>query len=399
MIVRLLACAVMMGSSAWAATPAPSAGGASGEPELRLFQQCVEKSEGSMMVSPFSVYETLRYLLPGAAGETKRQIQAVLPGVGSIRKNWKFLSGKVDPSLLCYTSNRIFIDQTVNLAPDYVKTVGNDYLAKVPFRKNLKQAVRQINSWVEERTEKRIQNLLSPEKVSVNTCVVLVNALYMRARWGSGFDAKETQNRPFYREDGSSGKVPMMKQNVFMGNYYDRNGVRGASLFFKGDKGAPVFMAVLPPKGKNLKQFVAEITAKEWRNTLSSLSTRNESGPEYHLRLPRFVQESPTDSLKDALTALGMKEAFTTQADFTPMWKDHPFPLKVDDICQKNMIKVGEDGLEAVAATAVVMQVFSLSPPSRPGPEIEFNRPFLWIIYSPKDKAVLFAGTYFGPES
>lgn len=54
----------------------------------------------------------------------------------------------------------------------------------------------------------------------------------------------------------------MMKQQVFTegnswprqgGMYDEKEGVRAASLFFAGGKGAPVFMAVLPPKGKKLK--------------------------------------------------------------------------------------------------------------------------------------------------
>lgn len=42
---------------------------------------------------PFSLYEVLRYMLPGAAGETEKQMAAVLPGDGKIRRDWTFLSG------------------------------------------------------------------------------------------------------------------------------------------------------------------------------------------------------------------------------------------------------------------------------------------------------------------
>lgn len=44
------------------------------------------------------------------------------------------------------------------------------------------------------------------------------------------------------------------------------------------------------------------------------------------------------------------------------------------------------------------MDPFAGPPPRGKGPEIEFNRPFLWLVYSPEDRAVLFIGTYEGPE-
>lgn len=70
-------------------------------------------------------------------------------------------------------------------------------------------------------------------------------------------------------------------------------------------------MAVLPPEGRKLKQFIDGMTAEEWNGILSSLSVRDaaeetrkpggkplEQYSRYHLRLPRFSQSSPTLSLK-----------------------------------------------------------------------------------------------------
>lgn len=129
----------------------------------------------------------------------------------------------------------------------------------------------------------------------------------MKAFWDSRFEEKTTAGT-FFREDGSSCIMPMMKQQVFterkswprQGGMYDEKdekvGVRAASLFFPGGKEAPVFMDVLPAQEKKLKQFIAG------------------------------------------------------------------------------------------------------TPPPGKGPEIKFNRPFLWLVYSPEDRAVVFAGTYAGPE-
>lgn len=75
-----------------------------------------------------------------------------------------------------------------------------------------------------------------------------------------------------------------------------------------------------------------------------------------------------------------------------------PEPLKIHDVYQKCAVRVREEGLDASASTAGGMDPFAGAPPRGRGPEIEFNRPFLWLIYSPEDRAVLFMGTYEGPE-
>lgn len=80
MIFRTLAYVFLLGSVSWADIPPAPSPGVSAPPELCLFRACMEKSGGSVMISPFSLYEVLRYMLPGAAGETEKQMAAVLPG-------------------------------------------------------------------------------------------------------------------------------------------------------------------------------------------------------------------------------------------------------------------------------------------------------------------------------
>lgn len=420
MIFRTLAYVFLLGSVSWADIPPAPSPGVSAPPELRLFRACMEKSGGSVMISPFSLYEVLRYMLPGAAGGTEKQMAAVLPGDGKTRRDWTFLSGDFSRSLRCYSANRIFADRSVELKDAYKKAVGPDAVAQAPFRENMAEAVQQVNAWAATNTGNRIRNLLNPQRMSDQTVLVLVNAMYLRAFWDSKFEGRDTALRTFVREDGAACQVPMMKQQVFTegrswprqgGMYYEKDGVRGASLFFTGGKGAPVFMAVLPPEGRKMKQFIDGMTAEDWNGILSSLSARDaaeetrkpggkplEQYSRYHLRLPRFSQSSPTLSLKKALEALGMEDAFTGRADFSRMGSCAPEPLKIHGVYQKCAVRVREEGLDASASTAGEMDPFAGAPPRGRGPEIEFNRPFLWLIYSPEDRAVLFMGTYEGPE-
>jgi hypothetical protein len=76
------------------------------------------------------------------------------------------------------------------------------------------------------------------------------------------------------------------------------------------------------------------------------------------LTMPRFTMES-SFSLKDALSALGMVNAFTPGvADFSGM--DGTRELYVGDVVHKAFVEVDEAGTEAAAATAVIMQATAM---------------------------------------
>lgn len=248
MIFRTLAYVFLLGSVSWADVPSAPSPGVSAPPELRLLRACMEKSGGSVMVSPFSLYELLRYMLPGAAEETEKQMAAILPGDGKIRRDWTFLSDDFSRSLRCYSASRIFADRSVELKDAYEKAVGPDAVAPAPFRENKAEAVRQVNAWAAANTGNRIRNLLNPQRMSDRTVLVLVNAMYLKAFWDSKFERRDTGPRTFVREDGTSCQVPMMKQQVFTegrswprqgGMYYEKDGVRGQACFLREGRARP----------------------------------------------------------------------------------------------------------------------------------------------------------------
>ena len=71
------------------------------------------------------------------------------------------------------------------------------------------------------------------------------------------------------------------------------------------------------------------------------------------LALPRF-RVTTGFGLRPVLAALGMPLAFSTEADFSGITTAHR--LRIDEVVHKAYIDVNEEGTEAAAATAVVMQ-------------------------------------------
>lgn len=198
---------------------------------------------------PFSLYELLRYMLPGAAEETEKQMAAILPEDGKSGGTGPFCLMIFAFAALLFRQPH-FADRSVELKDAYEKAVGPDAVAPAPFRENKAEAVRQVNSWAAANTGNRIRNLLNPQRMSDRTVLVLVNAMYLKAFWDSKFERRDTGPRTFVREDGTSCQVPMMKQQVFTegrswprqgGMYYEKDGVRGGKPVFYGREGRARF--------------------------------------------------------------------------------------------------------------------------------------------------------------
>ena len=71
--------------------------------------------------------------------------------------------------------------------------------------------MKEINQWVEKQTNGKIQNLIPESGVSASTLMVLVNAVYFKARWDKVFVKEGTMEEDFTMLDGTTSKVDMMR--------------------------------------------------------------------------------------------------------------------------------------------------------------------------------------------
>ena len=102
--------------------------------------------------------------------------------------------------------------------------------------------------------------------------------------------------------------------------------------------------------------------------------------------MPRFEFESGF-SLKEALAALGMADAFSEQADFSGMTGQRD--LFISEVVHKAFVSVDENGTEAAAATAVIMK---LTAAVEEPVEVTMDRPFVFLIRDLETGAILFVG-------
>ncbi|NJF25607.1 hypothetical protein E3E29_08165 [Thermococcus sp. Bubb.Bath] len=95
---------------------------------------------------------------------------------------------------------------------DCVERIETYYLGElhiVDFRSNPGEAENKINRWAEEKTNGRINNLVSG--LSPDTRLVLTNAIYFKANWSHRFDPSATHNDTFFLPDVRGVVVPFMK--------------------------------------------------------------------------------------------------------------------------------------------------------------------------------------------
>ena len=146
-------------------------------------------------------------------------------------------------------------------------------------------------------------------------------------------------------------------------------------------------MIILLPKNNDLSATIDTIDSdmfSEW--TESMVETKVD------IYLPKFKVET-SYTLKNYLIELGMNIPFTSAADFSGITggKD----LFISQVIHKAFIDVNEEGTEAAAATAVIIEFTSNGGSSR----IVFNcnHPFIYLIQHKQTGTILFMGSINDP--
>ncbi len=270
--------------------------------------------------------------------------------------------------------------------PAYLDVIAVNYgagIAPIDFKVDPDAARQRINTQVAQETRQRIQNLLPEGSITTDTEAVLTNTLFLKAPWKELFDPEGTGPAPFVRLDGSTVTADFMNALHFVG-YAEGPGWQAMAKPLRGGQLQMVFL--MPTE--DFLAFAAALTAEQIASVLGALTTR-----EVMLSVPKFTFET-SFSLKSALEALGMTVPFSDLADFSAMLVAPP--LFISNAFHKTFIAVDEGGVEAAAATAVVMDGRGI-----PEPEAVFvaERPFFFMIHDSESGAVLFFGQVIDPTA
>lgn len=353
-------------------------------------------------VSPWSAAIALQMARAGAKGDTGREIDAVLGVDDATRARLRATVAKMmpnqvtewvddkprqQPAFELSAANAAFVGLLTKLRESYATELQRDFGAapqRVDFATD--QARAGINRWVESQTKDRIRDLIPAGAVNPETRLVLVNCLYLNARWAEPFDKANTAPRPFQLSDGKQVDVPTMFDQRRM-RYGQTKQAQFALLPFRG--GELQFVVIVPRDGVKPSDVGAEF-ATDWPRLMQTAA-----GHEVQLYLPKFTLEARFE-LSEALKSLGMRAAFDrARADFSAMTDDDP--VFVSAVLHTTFVKVDEFATEAAAATGVILAPTGAAPNPQPPVELRADRPFLFAIQHASGP-LLFVGLVADPR-
>ncbi|XP_069469640.1 leukocyte elastase inhibitor-like isoform X2 [Ambystoma mexicanum] len=404
---------------------------------IKLFQAVAKGNSNNIFFSPWSISSALGMVYQGTRGNTAAQMGKVLlfdqvvsahaplsPGMEqqvmkaqhhvpcpkrlhhdeeddtrSILPAYRALSMQINKASSSYTlesASNMYVEQTYQVKKEFISDIKKYYGAEpqsVNFVAEAEKARQNINSWVEDKTHKKIENLLPAGALDSSTIMVLVNAIYFKGNWADKFGVEHTEEKEFRLSKTAAKPVHMMFKNA-------KFNIAHAEL-----AGVPLKILDLPYVGKELsmiiilpdeihdgttgleklEQELSEEKMKEW--------TRPDKmeNMEVEVSLPKFKLEEKYD-MGGTLISLGMADAFSQgRADFSGMSDAND--LFLSKVFHKAYVDVNEEGTEAAAATAAVL-VLKMATMSV---IFEANHPFLFYIRHNQSNTILFMGRCSSP--
>jgi serpin B len=371
---------------------------------VALYQQ-LGRQEGNLFFSPHSIAAALGMTAAGAGGQTEEQMRQALQvtlagdafhdalnGLQLDLEDHVSSTGGVRLSIV----NSVWAQTGFDFRTAYLDLLARAYGAGVnllDFAAAPDASRRTINDWVSQQTNQRIEDLLPPGSVSTDTRLVLTNAVYFLAEWLYRFSPALTTEEPFHRLDGSTVAVPLMQLGAGSEKVeleYGRDaaaGVRAVNLYYRGRR---LCMTVLLPDTGTFTAYESHLSL-DGVDALIARLAKTDLPP---VRLPRFTYTSASLPLRPPLEALGMRDAFEPgAADFSGI--DGRRDLFVSQVLHKAFVAVDEQGTEAAAATAVVMEATSVQVDP---PRFVADRPFVFLIRDTQTGLILFMGRIVDPS-
>ncbi|XP_015446285.1 serpin B12 isoform X2 [Pteropus alecto] len=392
---------------------------------LDLFQE-ISKNDGhkNIFFCPLSLSAALGMVRLGARSDSAHQIDQVLhfnelsrdqsekpdpclknkqQEEGSSKDKSELLScyfgqllSKLDRIKADYTmsiANRLYGEQEFPICPEYIDDVVRFYhttIESVDFQKDTEKSRQEINFWVESQSQGKIKELFSKDAIDSGTVLVLVNAVYFKAKWEKYFEHENTVDAPFSLNENEKKTVKMMNQEgLFRIGFIGE--LKAQILEMPYTRGKLSMFVLLPSCSadnlKGLEELERNIT---YEKIMAWSSSENMSEERVAISFPKFTLED-SYNLNPILQDMGIIDIFDEKADLTGI---SPNPnLYLSKVVHKTYVEVDENGTQAAGASGAVGT--TLSAPSW----VTFNvdHPFLFFIRHNKTQTILFYGRVCSP--
>ncbi|XP_034109646.1 antichymotrypsin-2-like [Drosophila albomicans] len=350
----------------------------------------------NIIFSPLSIQSCAAMTRMGARGETAAQLDRGLALISNneaqIADSFHKVLAAYNKSSYIHIASKIYIKDGYHLRDEFTSIISKQFLSAtepIDFTKNIRAAGK-INSWVEQRTNNLIRDLVPPSELDNNTHMVLINAVHFKGIWVHQFP-KKTKKEPFYLNNAKSIKVPMMNLRERL-RYAELRDIDATALELPYNNSDLSMLIVLPNSNNGLPQLERKL-----RSTPLSQITRALNSEDVIVKLPKFKSEFKVE-LTESFKQLGMTNMFSNNADFSRMIKSQ-YGLKVSKFIHRAFIDVNERGAQASVSNAIKIDFRACIPMIlRAAQQIQFyaNHPFIYYIIN-NQGIVLFAGKLLKP--
>ncbi|XP_054157439.1 serpin B4-like, partial [Oppia nitens] len=366
------------------------------------------------IISSFSIISALSILLNGANGQTLNDLKSFLTFLN--KQSNQLLSNKIidngfetintiyENKSIAYqkyltqtnednrdvkhelnVANLVVRNDSLVLKKVFVDAIQQAFRAEVDmadFKNNAVKETDKLNQWVRNHTNNKIQKIF--DKISEQTTLIIMNAIYFKGNWVNKFSDKNTKKSNFYNngQTNSVKSVDTMQTTAYY-RYVDSKELNSQliELSYLGNEIS--FFIVLPKIRNGLSTLKTTINAINFEKSIKSMTETYVS-----LLLPKFKSEKEYDLMQDVNPK---PIVLTDRADLSRLSTTSQI---VSQIKHKTYIAIDENGTEAAAVTAINLVLTSIVEPIVPPKPIEFkaDHPFLYYIIDKTNGMILFSG-------
>ncbi|KAJ3106671.1 hypothetical protein HDU97_005823 [Phlyctochytrium planicorne] len=354
-----------------------------------LIDQNTDDASSDIVISPLSLWIALALTTAGARTETLQNLAKALnlaPNTPSIQTESKKLldaCSQLQQTDLEFTiSNAIAAVTSAPLSPQFL-SLAKDGFGSMLFESRDAIDIKQVNDWVSNQTKNKIPKLLNDD---VEADVILLNAIYLKAKWQYPFSKNATSPANFHPLSSPETPIQCNMMNLKKQfSYLATPEFQSIRLPYQSQtKQALSAIIILPTPETTIHSLPPQIWSTHLPTLLKSPTQL------INLHLPKFKIEATAKNLKPSLQSIGMSIAFSKDADFSGMLSTGEKELFISDVVHKVFIDVDEDGTEAAAATAVLMLRSAMRPMVEEVVEMRVDRPFWFLIVNEARLDVLF---------
>jgi serpin B len=356
---------------------------------LDLVQRLSTPTRAIVAVSPASVAGAAVALDLGASPQLRDALRSTLAldpkadagdDLMKLRERMAALAGSQPQSGPLKLGRSIAFDHSLNLHPGVAGAMQRAGIGQDVIDFTAPTAVETLNRRVREQTAGKIPEIV--DRLSADTSLVVLDALYFNDHWKTPFDRARTGLEPFQRVNGS--RIAVSTMHLPQGHYLFRQDDRfvAVELPFTDER---FRMVVVTTRGNVAAPVANFLPADEW---LAGKGFMLASG---EVALPHF-DVSSRDDLTPALDARGLGAARAAPGALSGFTDD---PVRITRVVQCLQLRLNEEGTEVAAATAAVAER---------GIEGHYvnmivNRPFVFALRDTTSGLVLATGYVGEPAS